>query len=205
MRKFMFLSAVAIAAAQLASADVFSIDKDNRGGTLCSAANPCGTVTVTGTATLHVIASLNPGYGIFGNNDAFGFSTTGANTGVTMSDFSSNLFDGTGGSGNEDGWGNFEFRVDGPGGSSAVQTLSFNVTRAGNPFTSAADIEQGASGGNGFTIFGLHVRNMQSGLTGYAGVTETTTATPEPSSLALFGLAAVAAGLFRKRQRRSEA
>lgn len=199
MRKLMMISALAVAATRMASADSFTINSDNLNGALCSALHPCGTVTVTGSSVLHVVASLNAGYGIFGNNDAFGFSTVGTNTGVTMSNFSSNLFDGTGDSGNEDGWGNFEFRVDGPGGSSAVQTLSFDVTRTGTPFTAPSNIEQGAVGsnGSGFTVFAMHVRNMQSGLTGFAGVTPVTP-TPEPASLALLGLGGIAVGIFRK-------
>ncbi|HEX4772789.1 MAG TPA: PEP-CTERM sorting domain-containing protein [Bryobacteraceae bacterium] len=202
MRKLILISGLAIAATQLASADVFTIDRDSFGGTLCSAADPCGTVTVTGTSVLHVVTQLKSGFGIFSNKDAFGFSTVGSNTGVTLSNFSSNLFNGSGGSGNEGGWGGFEFRVDGPGGSSAVQTLSFDVTRFGNAFTSPADIEQGATGGNGSTIFGLHIRDMESGLTGYTGVTPQT-ATPEPASLALLGLGGIAVGVFRRRKKQS--
>lgn len=202
MRKLLMISALAAVMTQMASADSFTIDRDNLSGALCSSANPCGTVTVTGTSTLHVVASLNAGFGIFGNNDAFGFSTVGSNSGVMMSNFSSNLFDGTGGTGNEDGWGSFEFRVDGPGGSSAVQTLSFDVTRSGNAFTGPSDIEYGASGANGSTIFGMHVRNMQSGLTGFAGVTEMAPA-PEPASLAMLGLGCVAVGFLRKRQKQA--
>lgn len=202
MSKLLIFSTLALTAAQLASADTFDIDQDSFGGLLCSVARSCGTITVTGTSTLHVVTSLNAGYGIFSNNDAFGFSTVGSNESVTMSNFSSNLFDGSGGTGNEGGWGRFEFRVDGPGGSSAVQTLSFDVSRPDNPFTSPADIEEGASGGNGFTIFAVHVRDMQSGLTGYVGVTpgDPSTPTPEPESLALLGIGVAVVGLVRRRQ-----
>jgi hypothetical protein len=127
---------------------------------------------------------MNSPFGVFGNNDTFGFNVVGSTSGLAMSNFSNSNFDGTGGSGNEDGWGTFAFRVSGPGGSSAVSTLSFDVTRTGG-FTGPSDIEAGASGGNGFTIFGLHVRNNTSGLTGYAGVDAVVGSVPEPGSILL--------------------
>jgi len=203
MKKYISVAALALAIAPFAAASTFLIDRDNSSGAVCSMANPCGTVTVTGTSTLTVSISMNAGFGVFGNNDSFGFSTVGSDTGVLISNFSSALFNGNGGSGNEGGWGSFELRVDGPGGSSAVQNLSFDMSRPSDPFTSPADIQAGASGGNGSTIFGLHVRNNTSGLAGFAGVDATpATVTPEPGSLGLIGLAGVGLGLFRKRRTR---
>jgi hypothetical protein len=184
---------------QSASADVFTIDRDNSAGSLCSVASPCGTVTVTGTSTLHVVISMNSPFGVFGNNDTFGFNVNGPTSGVSMSNFSNSNFDGSGGSGNEDGWGTFNFRVDGPGGSGAVSTLSFDVTRTGTPFTGPSDIEAGGSGGTGSTIFALHVRNNSSGLTGYAGVDAMVSAVPEPGSVLLLGTVLSAVGFGWKR------
>jgi hypothetical protein len=175
---------VALVGLQTASADVFNIDRDNGTG-LCSVAASCGTVTVTGTSTLHVVISMNSPFGVFSNNDAFGFNVVGATAGVAMSNFSNANFNGSGGSGNEDGWGSFTFRVDGPGGSGAGSSLSFDVTRTGTPFTAPSDIEAGATGGNGFTVFGLHVRNNTSGVTGFAGLD--LSAVPEPGSILLLG------------------
>src|SRR5690348_14091352 len=103
MKRYISLTVLALAITPFASADTFLIDRDNLSGALCSAADPCGTVTVTGSSTLTVAISMNSGFGIFGNDDAFGFSTVGSNLGVSMSHFSSALFDGHGGSGNEDG------------------------------------------------------------------------------------------------------
>ena len=144
---------------------------------------------------------MNSPFGIFGNNDAFGFNVVGGTSGVTLSNFSNASFDGTGGAGNEDGWGAFTFRVSGPGGSGAVSTLSFDVTRTGNPFTSPSDIEAGATGGNGFTVFGLHVRNDDTGLTGYAGVSRDRSSVPEPASMLLLGTAMAGLAVFRRRRR----
>jgi hypothetical protein len=191
--------ALSLAFAPLASADMFNITADNVAGALCTVASPCGTVTVTGTSTLHVVISMNAPFGVFGNNDTFGFNVVGPTAGVTMSGFSNASFNGNGGSGNEDGWGNFNFRVDGPGGSSAVSLLSFDVTRSGVLFTGPSDIEAGATGGNGFTTFGLHVRNNTSGLTGYAGVSAAASV-PEPTSVILLGT--MVAGAFFMRRRR---
>lgn len=195
------LPIVAFLGVQAASADVFTIDADNQAGGLCSVASPCGTVTVTGTSTLHVVISTLPGFGVFGNNDTFGFNVVGSTTGVTMSNFSDPLFNGNGGAGNEDGWGSFGFRVDGPGGSNDTSYLSFDVTRTGNPFSSPSDIEGGAFGSNvpAFTTFALHVRNDSSGLTGYAGVSSGESV-PEPSSpLVLIGSLLGLGCLVRKR------
>lgn len=191
--------ALSLSLAPLASADTFNITTDNLAGTLCSVASPCGTVTVTGTSTLHVVIALNSPFGIFGNNDAFGFNVVGPTAGVTMSNFSNANFNGGGGSGNEDGWGNFNFRVDGPGGSGAIPLLSFDVTRSSVLFTAPSDIEAGATGGNGFTVFGMHIRNNNTGLTGFAGVT-TAAAVPEPTSVILLGT--MVAGAFFMRRRR---
>jgi len=188
-----------LALASLASADTFNITTDNLAGDLCTAASPCGTVTVTGTSTLHVVISLNSPFGVFGNNDAFGFNVVGPTAGVSMSNFSDANFDGSGGSGNEDGWGNFNFRVDGPGGSGAIPLLSFDVTRSAVLFKAPSDIEAGATGGNGFTTFGLHVRNNNTGLTGFAGVTPAAAAVPEPTSVILLGTMVAGALFMRKR------
>jgi hypothetical protein len=178
------LGLVALVGVQTASADVFIIDRDNATGALCTVVAPCGTVTVTGTTTLHVVISMNSPFGVFSKNDTFGFNVVGSTAGLTMSNFSDSNFNGNGGSGNEDGWGNFDFRVSGPGGSSAVSTLSFDVTRTGG-FTGPSDIESGATdGGNGSTVFGLHVRNNTSGLTGFAGV-DLDAPVPEPGSILL--------------------
>jgi hypothetical protein len=189
--------------AQIASADLFNITTDNSGGALCSVAVSCGTVTVTGTSTLHVAIALNSPFGIFGNKNTFGFNVVGTTTGVAMSNFSNGLFNGNGGSGNEDGWGSYNFRVDGPGGSSAVSSLSFDVTRTGNPFTGPSGIEAGGSGGNGTTVFAMHIRNNTTGFTGFAGVSGSTTPpsqVPEPTSIVLLGTLIGASFWARKRR-----
>lgn len=192
-------------------ADVFQIDRDNLGGILCSGASSCGTITVTGTSTLHVAISLNSPNLIFGNNDAFGFNVVGSTSGVSISNISNGLFTCCSSSGNEDGWGTFNFRIDGPPASSGVSSLNFDVTRTGTAFTAPSDIEAGATGGNGFTVFALHVKNpnLTGTNTGYAGVTLDNGgggggggngSVPEPSSVILLSsLVGIIAISFRKK------
>src|ERR1051326_5336448 len=100
-----------LVSASLAAANSVLINADNSSGALCSVAAPCGTITVTGTTTLTVTITLNSPYGVFGN-DAFGFNVQGPSTGVAITDFSNPGFS-QGTAGNEDGWGNYEFRVSG--------------------------------------------------------------------------------------------
>ena len=200
MKRILLLVTV-LAASQAAFADVYNIDRDNSGGALCSTLNPCGTVTTSFSAgDINFLIQMASGFGVFGNNDAFGFNVVGTNTGVNISNVSpSPAFDGTGGTGNEDGWGSFEFRINGPGGSGAVSTLSFDVTRTSPAFTGLSDILQTSTGGNGTTLFALHVRNNSSGLTGYAGVDAA--AVPEPSAFVFLVPALLGLGYFARKRR----
>jgi hypothetical protein len=196
------LSIAVLLGGQIGLADVFNITRDNSGGALCSAGSPCGTVTVTGTSLLHVAVSLNSPFGVFGNKDAFGFNVVGTTTGVNIAGVSPGTFNGGGGSGNEDGFGNYMFRIDGPGGSGAVSSLSFDVSRSGTPFTSPSDIEAGGSGGNGSTTFALHIRNNSTGFTGFAAVTSGVgqTPVPEPTSILLLATAVLGAGYSARKR-----
>jgi hypothetical protein len=68
---------------------------------------------------------MNSPFGVFGNNDTFGFNVVGPTAGVTMAGFSDANFNCNAGSGNEGGLGYFNIRVDGPGGFSAVLDCVF--------------------------------------------------------------------------------
>ncbi len=194
------LPVLAALGTQVASADVYNITKDNQGGALCSVANPCGTVTVTGTTTLHVAISLNSTDVIFGHgngNGAFGFNAN--TTGVSYSNFSSSLYSADSG-GQFGGWGNFPFSIKGPDAASGLSSVSFDVTSTGTPFTGPSSIELGETGGNGFTVFALHIGNA-AGLTGFAGVSPAPSV-PEPTSIILFGsILGLVCRTYRRRTR----
>lgn len=186
--------------ASVASADVFDLSQTNIGG-LCSGS--CGTVTVTFNAgTIHFAINVAPNT-VFGQGQgAFGFNVVGTNTGVQVTNIvNSSLFGFTGSSGNMDGFGSYEFLIDGPPAAQGASTLSFDVSRTGSAFTGLSDVYQTSSNGSGF--FAAHVANG-TGLTGFA-VTGTTPRppqgqVPEPTSVLLLGsVSGVVLYLMRKR------
>ena len=185
------LAVITVSLSTRAKADTSSwvLDRCNI-ATLCTP----GVIGTVGLATsgsgasevIDVTVTAISGYGLFGKNGAFGFNFAGNDAGVAITNANS-PFSFTGNSGQMDGWGSFEFIVDGPTGSGATSPLTFTVTCAGGCTSVGQLAGELSSGGDGSTYFAAHMRNNSSGLTGFAGVDPVESPVPEPSSLALLG------------------
>ena len=159
---------------------------------LCNAGSIGLATSGTGTSEVIVVTvTMNPGFGLFGNgggNGAIGWNGTSL---LGVSNVQSGFSAGTGGT--FDGFGSYAFSLDGPVASSAVSSLTFDITCAGG-CTTVAQV----------TGFAVHVINNNVATNPPTGFDSTTGVgvTPEPVSMLLFGTGLVAIGA-KLRQRKS--
>lgn len=170
---------------------------------ICSESSLCNQLSMTTTlnsGAINVHVSAGPDFGIFGDsgaNRAFGFNVVGSTTGLSITNLTSGFtFGGTNSQVN--GYGFFEFIVDGPHtGAGSNLPLDFTVTRTGGFLSDLALFETNASG----NVVAAHIRNEVSDKTGFV-TTHTlptgNTPVPEPASMLLLGTGLVAAYRSRK-------
>jgi len=123
-------------------------------------------------------------------------------TGVTLSSITTAGFV-SGGAGNQDGFGSFNFSLDkasGPGSNDNFASIEFILTRASGSFDSLGDVLTPNAAGY---IASAHIVVNGTGIdqtTGYAANGDGTTLVPEPVTMILLGLGLLGLGItVRKR------
>lgn len=214
----MLVAAVALVAAPaIASATpmVYTINQPN--SALSGFTGPYGTVTVNLTdsthATVTVATNTSGASGfkyLFGDGATIALNTNGAVSvvggipgGITATSpvgtpgpFSN------GGAGNVSTFGNFNFSINNfDGAGKAIDTMSFTLQKSSGSWLSSADVL--TPNADGFSVAD-HVfvyNNTFTGgaiVTGFAGNGPTTTAVPEPSTIALGLVSLACMGMYRR-------
>jgi hypothetical protein len=208
MKRFLLLTSILAGAASLASpakADlIFNLTQDNVGGTGPYVSVDVNRTSLT-TATITFDALTNGGntyYLMDGGSVALNVtgsfalgSITGTKApGATQATYSS------GGAGNEDGFGSFNFSVNSSDGWADRSGEIVVMLTGGNWANDAAVLTANSQG----SLAAAHIGFNGGSTTGFAA-NGTTTSIPEPASLALLGAGIIGMGVATRRRWQSAA
>ena len=217
-KTLMFVAAAVFFTAASASADTITYILDAGNAGISGYTGPYGEISVTltdsNTATITMTAySTASNIYLFGDGGSVGLNTNGSATfntgsvsGITQPQNSpvAPILT-SGGAGNEDGWGSFNFTLNNfDGFKNAFATLTFTIDKTSGTWANAADVLTANADGNTVAahIFVANSDGSNTGSTGFA--TDGGTSVPDGgSTVTLLGSALVAFSLLRRRVNRN--
>lgn len=182
--------------ARSASADTTSFYLNNPNGALSPYPGPYGTVTVDriSTTVADFTFSATSPYSFVDGGSA-GVNINGVLADISVSNVSSgSAHVGSGGQNQLDGFGVFNVNINQSSASTLYSTITFRVTDSQANWTTVSQVLNGNSQGY-FVAAHINsgaVDSQGNGITGFSTNGPPPTATPEPSTLAIAGLGALA-------------